>query len=146
MPRGRPGTDLLDVGARRPLGIYSAERSIVDVVRLRHREGSDMAQRHRRPGWQVVRRGPHGHITQGSSQTPAAWQLSRPAAARPYRSTVIARKNASRTRGRPYPGQPVPMPARPAGAEKRSNASSQRVRRQGLEPRTRGLRVRCSAN
>jgi hypothetical protein len=26
------------------------------------------------------------------------------------------------------------------------NACSDRVRRQGLEPRTRGLRVRCSAN
>ena len=43
------GRNLLDVGARRPLGIYSAERSIVDVVRLRHREGSDMA-------WEALRR------------------------------------------------------------------------------------------
>jgi hypothetical protein len=43
------GRDLLDVGARRPLGLYSAERSIVDVVRLRHREGSDMA-------WEALRR------------------------------------------------------------------------------------------
>jgi len=43
------GRDLIDVGARRPLGIYSAERSIVDVVRLRHREGSDMA-------WEALRR------------------------------------------------------------------------------------------
>jgi hypothetical protein len=43
------GRDLLDVGARRPLGIYSAERSIVDMVRLRHREGSDMA-------WEALRR------------------------------------------------------------------------------------------
>jgi hypothetical protein len=42
------GRDLLDVGARRALGIYSAERSIVDVVRLRHREGSDMA-------WEALR-------------------------------------------------------------------------------------------
>ena len=41
--------DLRDVGARRPLGIYSAERSIIDVVRLRHREGSDMA-------WEALRR------------------------------------------------------------------------------------------
>jgi hypothetical protein len=96
--------------------------------------------RHRRPGWQVLRRGPHRHITQGPGQTPAAWQVSRPSAARPYRSTVIARKDASRTRGRPYPGQPLPIPARPTGAETRNNSSSQRVRRQGLEPRTRGLR------
>jgi len=43
------GRDLLDVGARRPLGLYSAERSIIDVVRLRHREGSDMA-------WEALRR------------------------------------------------------------------------------------------
>jgi len=43
------GRELLDVGARRPLGIYSAERSIVDVVRLRHREGSDIA-------WEALRR------------------------------------------------------------------------------------------
>jgi predicted transcriptional regulator of viral defense system len=43
------GRELLDVGARRPLGIYSAERSIVDVVRLRHREGSDVA-------WEALRR------------------------------------------------------------------------------------------
>ncbi len=43
------GRDLLDVGARRPMGLYSAERSIVDVVRLRHREGSDLA-------WGALRR------------------------------------------------------------------------------------------
>jgi hypothetical protein len=43
------GRDLLEVGARRPLGIYSAERSILDVVRLRHREGGDMA-------WEALRR------------------------------------------------------------------------------------------
>ena len=41
--------ELLDVGARRPLGLYSAERSIIDAVRLRHREGSDLA-------WQALRR------------------------------------------------------------------------------------------
>lgn len=43
------GRGQLDVGARRALGIYSAERSIVDVIRLRHREGSDMA-------WEALRR------------------------------------------------------------------------------------------
>jgi hypothetical protein len=43
------GRDLLDVGSRKPVGIYSAERSIVDVVRLRHREGSDIA-------WEALRR------------------------------------------------------------------------------------------
>lgn len=29
--------ELLDVGARRPLGLYTAERSIIDAIRLRHR-------------------------------------------------------------------------------------------------------------
>jgi hypothetical protein len=41
--------ELLDVGARRPLGLYSAERSIIDAIRMRHREGSDLA-------WQALRR------------------------------------------------------------------------------------------
>ena len=36
------------MGSRKPIGIYSAERSIVDVVRLR-REGNDIA-------WEALRR------------------------------------------------------------------------------------------
>ena len=43
------GRDLLDVGARQPVGLYSAERSIIDVIRLRHYEGSDIA-------WEALRR------------------------------------------------------------------------------------------
>ena len=43
------GRDELEVGARRPLGLYSAERSLIDVVRLRHLEGSDVA-------WEALRR------------------------------------------------------------------------------------------
>lgn len=43
------GRDLLDVGGRQRLGLYSEERSIVDVVRLRYREGSDVA-------WEALRR------------------------------------------------------------------------------------------
>jgi len=43
------GRETIDVGARRPLGLYSPERSLVDVVRLRHLEGSDMA-------WEALRR------------------------------------------------------------------------------------------
>ncbi|HVA58967.1 MAG TPA: type IV toxin-antitoxin system AbiEi family antitoxin domain-containing protein [Mycobacteriales bacterium] len=43
------GRDELEVGARRPLGLYSAERCLVDVVRLRHLEGSDVA-------WEALRR------------------------------------------------------------------------------------------
>jgi predicted transcriptional regulator of viral defense system len=43
------GREPLEVGARRPLGIYSAERSIIDAIRLRHREGSDVA-------WEALRR------------------------------------------------------------------------------------------
>ena len=43
------GRDSLEVGTRRPIGLYSAERSIIDVIRLRHREGSDVA-------WEALRR------------------------------------------------------------------------------------------
>jgi predicted transcriptional regulator of viral defense system len=43
------GREELEVGARRPLGLYSAERSLVDVVRLRHLEGSEVA-------WEALRR------------------------------------------------------------------------------------------
>jgi len=43
------GREELDVGARRPIGLYSAERSLVDVVRLRHLEGDDVA-------WDALRR------------------------------------------------------------------------------------------
>ena len=39
----------MEVGARRPIGLYSAERSLIDVVRLRHLEGSDVA-------WEAIRR------------------------------------------------------------------------------------------
>jgi len=41
--------DALEVGARRPIGLYSAERSLIDVVRLRHLEGSEVA-------WEALRR------------------------------------------------------------------------------------------
>ncbi len=43
------GRDELEVGTRRPLGLYSAERSLIDVVRLRHLEGSEIA-------WEALRR------------------------------------------------------------------------------------------
>jgi len=43
------GRGTLEVGARRPIGLYSAERSLVDVIRLRHLEGSDVA-------WEALRR------------------------------------------------------------------------------------------
>lgn len=43
------GRELTEVGARRPLGIYSAERSLIDFVRLRHEQGSDQA-------WEALRR------------------------------------------------------------------------------------------
>lgn len=44
------GRETMDVGARRPLGIYSPERCVGDAIRLRHREGSDVA-------WEALRRG-----------------------------------------------------------------------------------------
>lgn len=43
------GRDELEVGARRPIAMYSAERSLIDVVRLRHLEGSEVA-------WEALRR------------------------------------------------------------------------------------------
>jgi predicted transcriptional regulator of viral defense system len=43
------GRARLDVGAGVSIGLYSAERSLVDVIRLRHREGADIA-------WDALRR------------------------------------------------------------------------------------------
>jgi hypothetical protein len=43
------GRGTLEVGARRSIGLYSAERSLIDVIRLRHLEGSDVA-------WEALRR------------------------------------------------------------------------------------------
>jgi predicted transcriptional regulator of viral defense system len=43
------GRETLNVAARRPIGLYSAERSLIDVVRLRHLEGSEVA-------WVALRR------------------------------------------------------------------------------------------
>jgi hypothetical protein len=37
------GRDRLDIGGGRSIGIYSAERSIIDAFRMRHLEGADMA-------------------------------------------------------------------------------------------------------
>jgi predicted transcriptional regulator of viral defense system len=37
------GRGRLDIGGDRGIGIYSAERSIIDAFRMRHIEGSDMA-------------------------------------------------------------------------------------------------------
>lgn len=53
------GRDRLSIDGDRDIGLYSAERSIVDVFRLRHLEGSDMAnealKRWLRRGGQPVR-------------------------------------------------------------------------------------------
>jgi predicted transcriptional regulator of viral defense system len=43
------GREELDVGAQGSIGLYTAERSIVDVIRLRHKEGADVA-------WEALRR------------------------------------------------------------------------------------------
>ena len=37
------GRETLDIGAGRTLGMYSAERSIIDAFRMRHLEGPDLA-------------------------------------------------------------------------------------------------------
>lgn len=43
------GRETLDVGARTPIGIYSPERCLIDIVRTRHVQGSDIA-------WEALRR------------------------------------------------------------------------------------------
>jgi predicted transcriptional regulator of viral defense system len=43
------GRETLDVGTRAPIGIYSAERSLIDIIRTRHLQGSDIA-------WEALRR------------------------------------------------------------------------------------------
>ena len=43
------GREKLDVGSGSSVALYSAERSLVDVIRLRYREGSDVA-------WESLRR------------------------------------------------------------------------------------------
>ena len=43
------GREKLDIGGGDSVGLYSAERSLIDVIRLRHREGSDVA-------WEALRR------------------------------------------------------------------------------------------
>ncbi len=42
------GRETIDVGARAPLGVYSPERSLIDIVRTRHLQGSDLA-------WEALR-------------------------------------------------------------------------------------------
>lgn len=43
------GREELAIGDKLSIGIYSPERALVDVIRLRHREGSDVA-------WEALRR------------------------------------------------------------------------------------------
>lgn len=43
------GRDELSIGDGLSIGIYSAERTLVDVIRLRHQEGADVA-------WEALRR------------------------------------------------------------------------------------------
>jgi predicted transcriptional regulator of viral defense system len=43
------GRDEFTVGDKLSVGVYSPERTLVDVIRLRHREGSDVA-------WEALRR------------------------------------------------------------------------------------------
>jgi len=43
------GREKFDIGDYGSVGLYSAERSLIDVIRLRHREGSDVA-------WEALRR------------------------------------------------------------------------------------------
>ncbi len=43
------GREELDLGAGASIGLYSAERTLIDVIRLRHREGPETA-------WEALRR------------------------------------------------------------------------------------------
>jgi predicted transcriptional regulator of viral defense system len=43
------GRQEIDIGDHLKIGLYSAERSLIDIIRLRHREGSDVA-------WEALRR------------------------------------------------------------------------------------------
>ena len=43
------GRQHLDIGSRHPIAIYSPERSLLDVIRMRHLQGSDIA-------WEALRR------------------------------------------------------------------------------------------
>jgi integrase len=64
----------------------------------------------------------------------------------PRGDKAASRRGAWHLRDRPYHGQPPAIPASARRHRKPGKTRSERVRRQGLEPRTRGLRVRCSAN
>jgi len=61
------GRETLDLEPGLQLGIYSAERTIVDVFRLRHREGSDLAHEALRR-WLRVRRGQPAQLLDLASQ------------------------------------------------------------------------------
>lgn len=43
------GRETLAVGARTPIGVYSPERSLIDIIRTRHLQGADIA-------WEELRR------------------------------------------------------------------------------------------
>ena len=91
------GRDLLDVGARRPLGIYSAERSIVDVVRLRHREGSDMAWKGCGGGWPSP-----GGALHSSSSSPSGCHARNRLCGMRWRCCSSPRRTRATTAGRAY--------------------------------------------
>ncbi len=100
---------------------------------------------------------PHAHRDHGRAQprppcpsnrppTPpsTSWIIDKATAEGPCPATQAppAAGRAIAHRGRPHPGQPLPIPPAQYGGGKQRNPRSGRVRRQGLEPRTRGLRVR----
>ena len=60
------GREELDVGASRPIGLYTAERTLVDMIRLRHQEGADLA-------WEALRR----WLSRSDSQPATLIELAR---------------------------------------------------------------------
>jgi hypothetical protein len=106
-------------------------------------------QKGRHPTWRKLRHDVHTLMTAGMSRAHPARQV-----AAPYRPPTAQTAVASGQKAcpavrqdpqpamRPYPGQPAPVPPHQRRRENRQNTRPERVRRQGLEPRTRGLRDR----
>ena len=105
-------------------------------------------QQGRRPAWRKLRHDVRTLMTAGMSRAHPAWQI-----AAPYRLPTAQTAVASGQKAcpavrqdpqpamRPYPGQLAPIPPHQRSRENRQNTRPERVRRQGLEPRTRGLRA-----
>ena len=111
-------------------------------------------QERRRPAWRNLGHRAHTMITAGLSHAHPARQIAAPYRQPPARPAVRkiqkALPSGAETHLAKAGGHTLanlcPYHYRSTGVNRWYNPRSGRVRRQGLEPRTRGLRVRCSAN